>query len=190
MTAWWWAQICSKHVEDYINRLLYNLIVHQVGHLPESYQDARSAKHKIRKAVSTNMVTFCNFWIQKSAKAEERILERKSYSYSNSWGIAQYFVISNSQTEWFKNYVVLPKCFPNMNNLKLIFSAPRLFCLNLTSTFSKISGCTDARFIWYFSVSLLLSYILCYNWYRQYTTSTKTRCLFTTGLFLATCFGR
>jgi len=35
---------------------------------------------RIRKAVSTNMVIFWNIWICKSAGAEERILERKSYS--------------------------------------------------------------------------------------------------------------
>ena len=40
------AQSCSKHVED-SNKHIIEEIVHQVGHLPELYEDAWSEKHKI-----------------------------------------------------------------------------------------------------------------------------------------------
>ena len=33
LTSWWWAQSYSKHVEDYNNKLLYYVSMHQVGHL-------------------------------------------------------------------------------------------------------------------------------------------------------------
>jgi len=42
---YWWAQICSKHVED-SNKHIIEEIVRQVGYLPELYEDARSEKYK------------------------------------------------------------------------------------------------------------------------------------------------
>jgi hypothetical protein len=41
-----WAQSCLKHVED-SNKHNIGEIVHQVGHLPELYKDARSEKYYI-----------------------------------------------------------------------------------------------------------------------------------------------
>jgi hypothetical protein len=43
--SWWWAQGCSKHVENW-NKHIEKRIVHQVGHLQELYWDARSTEHK------------------------------------------------------------------------------------------------------------------------------------------------
>jgi hypothetical protein len=42
---WRWAQSCSKHVQD-PNKHIIEEIVHQVDHLPELYEDARSEKYK------------------------------------------------------------------------------------------------------------------------------------------------
>ena len=35
LTSWWWARVCSKHVEEWNKRIIYKRIVRQVGHLPE-----------------------------------------------------------------------------------------------------------------------------------------------------------
>jgi hypothetical protein len=43
--SWWWVRSCSKHVEKW-NKCIR--IVRQVGYLRDLYQDARSAKHKIK----------------------------------------------------------------------------------------------------------------------------------------------
>ena len=46
LSSWGWAQGCSKHVEDSNNHTIEET-VHQVGFLPELYEDARSEKYKI-----------------------------------------------------------------------------------------------------------------------------------------------
>jgi len=43
-----WAQSCSKHVED-LNKHSIEEIVHQVGHLPELNEDARSKEYISKK---------------------------------------------------------------------------------------------------------------------------------------------
>ena len=58
----------------------------------------------------------------------------------------------------------------------------------VTYTKSRMDGRVDvvvhSRFPF-----LIIYYIILY-WYRQYTKHAKTRCFITTGLYLATCFGR
>jgi len=44
MSAWRWAQSCSKHAED-SNKHIIEEVVRQVGHLSELYEDARSEKY-------------------------------------------------------------------------------------------------------------------------------------------------
>jgi hypothetical protein len=44
-SSWEWEQSCSKHRED-SNKHIIEEIVHQVGHLLELYEDARSEKYK------------------------------------------------------------------------------------------------------------------------------------------------
>ena len=50
IVSWWWAHCCLKHVENR-NKHTWK-IVHQVGYLQGSYQDARSTKHKILVSLS------------------------------------------------------------------------------------------------------------------------------------------
>jgi hypothetical protein len=45
--SWWWAQRCSKHVENWNKHIRKKGIVHQVGYLQELDRDARSSEHKI-----------------------------------------------------------------------------------------------------------------------------------------------
>jgi len=46
--SWGWAHSCSKHVED-SNKHITEEIVHQVGYLPELYEDAGSEKYERKK---------------------------------------------------------------------------------------------------------------------------------------------
>jgi len=43
--TWWWAQQCSKHVQEYNKLIIKQEFVHSVGQLLRLYWDARSAKH-------------------------------------------------------------------------------------------------------------------------------------------------
>ena len=46
LTCWWWAQLCSKHVDVYNKLIVKQDLMHQVGQLLRLYWDARSAKHQ------------------------------------------------------------------------------------------------------------------------------------------------
>ena len=48
LSPWEWAKSCLKHVED-SNKHIIEEIVHQVGHLPELYEDAQSEKYLKKK---------------------------------------------------------------------------------------------------------------------------------------------
>jgi len=54
LTPWWWAQQCSKHVEECNKLIIKQDFVHQVGQLLRLYWDARSAKH-LKKSCNTKL---------------------------------------------------------------------------------------------------------------------------------------
>ena len=60
MTSWWWAQQCSKHVEEYNKLVIKQEFVHQVGQLLRLYWDAQSAKRQNTQVSKVNPDNFQN----------------------------------------------------------------------------------------------------------------------------------
>jgi len=54
MTPWWWARLCSKHVEEYNKLIIKQELVHLVGQLLRLYKGC-----KVKK---TSKDTFCSLW--------------------------------------------------------------------------------------------------------------------------------
>ena len=56
--SWWWANGCSKHVENW-NKHTRKRTVRHVGYLQELYRDARSAEHKILSGIFYGERSYC-----------------------------------------------------------------------------------------------------------------------------------
>jgi hypothetical protein len=69
LSSWGCAHSCSKHVGD-SNKHIIEEIVHQVGYLPELYEDARSEKYKIIPEVVLKQLSSWR-WAQSCSKHVE-----------------------------------------------------------------------------------------------------------------------
>jgi hypothetical protein len=79
LSSWGWAHSCSKHVED-SNKHIIEETVHQIGHLPELYEDARSEKYKTA-AVTLNVTKLkLSLFMSRRHMGERKYTSTHSYS--------------------------------------------------------------------------------------------------------------